>query len=140
MPAGRPTKYKKKYCDQLIQHMESGLSFETFAAQIDVNVDTLNEWCKRHSEFSVAKGRAFEKCRLFWEKKGIEGLTNQNFRKTTTDDNGRVVHSSVSKSMNARIWELNMKARFKDWRNLDKPDNESTSTEAPQLIIHVKQN
>ena len=32
---GRPTKYKKKYCKMLIDHMKKGLTYETFAATID---------------------------------------------------------------------------------------------------------
>lgn len=123
----RPTKYKPKYCKMLIDHMKSGLSFESFGAVIDVNRDSLFEWVKRHKAFSDAKDVAFEKCRLFWEKKGIDGLETTNYRK------GNV---SVSKSMNARIWELNMKARFREWRNLDKPDVNQTD-ELPRLVIKM---
>ena len=107
--------------------MKSGLSFESFGAVIDVNRDSLFEWVKRHKAFSDAKNVAFEKCRLFWEKKGIDGLETTNYRK------GNV---SVSKSMNARIWELNMKARFREWRNLDKPDVNQTD-ELPRLVIKM---
>lgn len=71
---GRPTKYKEEYCQMLIEHMSSGLSFESFAAVIDVNRDTLYEWAKVHSDFSDTKKRAFDKCLLWWEKAGIAGL------------------------------------------------------------------
>lgn len=73
---GRPTKYKPEYCEALIEHMSQGLSFEAFSAVIDVNQDTLHEWAKVHSRFSEAKKQAFSKCRLFWEKIGIEGIWN----------------------------------------------------------------
>lgn len=53
----------------LIEHMRGLNSFETFAADIDVNVDTLYEWCKEHEEFSEAKKRG----RLFM-KKGLENV------------------------------------------------------------------
>lgn len=124
----RPTKYKPKYCKMLIDHMKSGLSFESFGAVIDVNRDSLFEWVKRHKAFSDAKNVAFEKCRLFWEKKGIDGLETTNYRK------GNV---SVSKSMNARIWELNMKARFREWRNVDKPEVTTTENVASKLVINM---
>lgn len=113
----------------IIEHMASGLSFESFGAVIDVNVDTLYQWNKLKPQFAEAKSIAFEKCRLFWEKKGIEGLHTSNYRKGNT---------SITKSINAHIWSLNMKARFKEWRNVDKPE-ETDTVNPTQLIIHVKQ-
>lgn len=54
-PVGRPDKYKPEYCQQLVDHMATGMSFESFAANIGVHWDTLYEWCKVHPEFSEAK-------------------------------------------------------------------------------------
>lgn len=54
---GQPTKYKPEYCDMLIEHMRNLHSFETFAVDINVDRDTLYEWCKVHKEFSDAKKR-----------------------------------------------------------------------------------
>lgn len=39
----------------LIAHMERGYSFDTFAATIRVNPDSLYEWLKHHENFSEAK-------------------------------------------------------------------------------------
>ena len=47
MPAGRPTKYKKRYCDDLIKHMKQ--------------------------EFMNAKRLAWQEYQLFWEKMGVHG-------------------------------------------------------------------
>jgi hypothetical protein len=62
MPAGRPSKYDPKYCEQLIKHMQQGLSFESFAANVPCCFDTLHEWVKVHPEFSEAKriGKSLE--------------------------------------------------------------------------------
>lgn len=51
----RPTKFREKYCQMLIEHMKQGLSFDTFAGKIEVNPDSLYEWVKRHASFSEAK-------------------------------------------------------------------------------------
>ena len=59
MPAGRPTKYKKKFCQELVDHMEKGMSYETFGAVIDVSVQTLYDWEKVHPEFLEAKRKGF---------------------------------------------------------------------------------
>lgn len=104
---GRPTLYKLEYCDRLIEHMGKGLSFEAFAGLIGVSKQTLYDWEKTHAEFLDAKHRATEACRYWWEKQGVDGL----FTETTRD--GR---ESTTRSINARIWEINMKNRFK-WKD-----------------------
>lgn len=96
---GRPTKYKKEYCEMLIAHMKSGLSYESFAAVANVCDDTLRQWEKDYKEFSASKKRAFIESRLFWEKIGIAGIT------------GKI------KGFNIVGWIFNMKNRFpKEWR------------------------
>jgi transposase len=96
---GRPSKYEPQYCQALIKHMTEGLSFESFAAVIKVNQDTLHEWVKVHLEFSEAKKEAFSQNLLFWEKVGIEGLWG-----------------SKESSFNATVWIFSMKNRHK-WRD-----------------------
>lgn len=106
---GRPSSYDPKYCDLLIAHMESGLSFESFAAVIGVNRDTLYEWQKVHSDFSDSKRVAMDKNLIFWEKAGIEGLFNE----TEYNEKGK---PEKSKSLNSTIWIFNMKNRH-GWRD-----------------------
>jgi len=60
----RPTLYKEEYCQMLIDHMAKGLLFESFAAVINVNRDTLYNWCERHEMFFDAKKIGREKMLL----------------------------------------------------------------------------
>lgn len=69
-PGGRPSKYDPAYCQQLIDHMSEGASLLSFAAEIDVNRDTLHEWARVHPEFSEAVTRGKAKCAAWWEKVG----------------------------------------------------------------------
>jgi hypothetical protein len=101
---GRPSKYKKEFCQKLIDFMAKGFSFEAFSGHIEVNQDTLHEWAKRHPDFSEAKDMAFAKNREFWEALGINGIHNESW------------HQGGSKSLNASVWIFNMKNRFK-WRD-----------------------
>jgi len=71
---GRPTDYRPEYCEKLVKHMSEGLSFECFAAQLNVCRDTLYEWGKKHKEFSDTKKIGLEKCLEFWEKLGRMGV------------------------------------------------------------------
>lgn len=67
---GRPTDYKPEYCQMLIDHMAEGFSFESFAAVVKVNRDTLYNWVAIHPDFSDAKKSGFDESRLTWEKIG----------------------------------------------------------------------
>lgn len=108
---GRPTKFKEEYCEMLIQHMGKGFSFESFAGVVDVNTDTVFEWSRpenkdKYPGFSDAKKKAFAKCRIFWEKKGIDGLDE-------IEEYDRATKTSYKKKMNSAIWIFNMKNRFR---------------------------
>lgn len=67
MAGGRPSKYDEAYCQQLVDHMATGASATSFAAEIDVHRDTLSEWANVHPEFSVALARGKAKCAAWWE-------------------------------------------------------------------------
>lgn len=109
MPAGRPTKYKKEFCQMLIDHMCLGLSYETFGAVINVSREVLYVWEKKHEEFLHAKRLAFDRCQLFWEKQGVRGLWAAPYEA----------------NLNYGVWAFNMKNRF-GWR--DKVEQEINQT------------
>ena len=106
---GRPTLYRPEYCEQLIEHMGTGLSYEAFAGKLGVSKQTIYDWEKANPDFLDAKNIAFEQSRLFWEQKGIDGLFSETF-----EDKDAKTRSS--KSINATIWLFNMKNRF-GWRD-----------------------
>lgn len=113
---GRKTDYKTQYCDELIDHMSKGYSYESFAGSIGVVKKTLYNWEESFLEWGEAKEIAFEKCRLFWEKLGIDHVIN------TSDSFGE--GQSSSRSLNSTVWIFNMKNRFK-WRD-KQPDEVDT--------------
>jgi len=106
----KPTLYKKEYCERLIEHMSEGMSFEAFAGVISVTRKTLYNWKEKHEEFLEAHEIGIEKCRVFWERLGIQGAIG-------------------SKDFNGTAWIFNMKNRFR-WRDsleieVNKDDEES---------------
>lgn len=126
---GRPSLYKPEYDQMLIDHMATGLSFESFAAITDTCKDTLYEWAKVHPSFSDAKKKAVQKCRLFWEKLGVDHILNISETSKSSDGS----NYSKSKSLNASIWIFNMKNRFKDeWR--EKQETEITGKDIKIVI------
>jgi hypothetical protein len=114
-PIGRPTKYKPEYCQMLIDHMASGLSYECFGAVIDVARSTIYEW-EKIPEFSDAKKTAFDKNRMFWEKAGLNGM----------------FMGGKDNPFNATVWVFNMKNRF-NWR--DKSDVKEESKQDININI-----
>lgn len=101
-PFGRPTDYRPEYCQMLIDHMASGLSYLSFAAVVDCNESTLYEWEQKNPDFSNAKKDALSKNRLFWEKLGINHITN----------------GPQDQKLNSTVYIFNMKNRFpKEWRD-----------------------
>ena len=60
MPAGRPSDYATEHCEALVAFMGKGYSLTAFAGSIGVCRDTLNEWGRKHPEFSdaVKRGQA----------------------------------------------------------------------------------
>lgn len=111
MSAGRPTKYDKKYCEELIEHMAKGLSYEAFAGTVSVSKQTLYDWEKANPEFLDAKEIAIEKCRIFWEELGIKNIINKS--DSSSWEGGS---ESKSRSLNSSAWIFNMKNRF-GWRD-----------------------
>ncbi|MFW9968637.1 MAG: hypothetical protein ACFFDF_00455 [Candidatus Odinarchaeota archaeon] len=107
MGAGRPTKYKKKYCEEIIDHFRiqpqivkkkktyyaSGQvkseeeypvaallpTFQSFADKIGVNIDTLHEWKSKYTEFSEAYARAKELQEHIWLVNSMSNLYNAQF-------------------------------------------------------------
>lgn len=79
--AGRPSKYDPAHCEAVVDHMKEGASLTSFAAEIDVDRSTINEWMRAHPEFSQACARAKAKCAAWWEKTNrtlaSTGLGNQ---------------------------------------------------------------
>lgn len=120
--AGQPTLYREEYCEDLIDHMAKGLSFESFAAKVPCNRDTLYNWVKLFPEFSDAKQIGMQQARLWWESKGLEGLFN-------TSEYDKEAGTGSSKSMNAALWIFNMKNRFPDeWKDKTEVKNTGNMT------------
>lgn len=109
-----PAEFKEEYCDMLIDHMASGLSFQSFAGLISVNSDTIYEWVKQFEIFSEAKKAGEQKNLLFWEKLGKDNILNVS----KSESSGKGQTKSMSKSLNSSVYIFNLKNRFpKQWRD-----------------------
>lgn len=74
---GRPTAYKKEYCEMLKQHCAKGFTFESFAGKVGVCRDTLYEWTRANKDFSYAKKQAKEINRQTLEAMGLNLMSGR---------------------------------------------------------------
>lgn len=70
----RNRKYKPEYAQQLLEHVKSGRSYISFAAECGVSVSTLYEWRDKHPEFKEAWQIAQPLAFKHWENQGMMGL------------------------------------------------------------------
>lgn len=117
-PVGRPSEYDPKYCAMLVTHMESGLSFESFAGVAGVTKPTIYSWAEKHEEFLYAKKEGEAKSLLWWEKEGQKGLWDE----TEYNEQGK---PSFKRSMNSTIWIFNMKNRHR-WKDRQEIELDAT--------------
>lgn len=107
MAGGRPTKYKKEYCEKIIEYFskrpdsdqeevtyyQNGSvksrkpgpwefpTFQGFAFEIGVTVPTLLKWTTEHKEFFNAYARAKEIQEAIWLQESMAGRYNAQFAK-----------------------------------------------------------
>lgn len=125
---GPPTKYRPEYCGMLVDHMEQGKSFLSFAATLNVCFRTLYEWTEAHEEFSQAKANGEAKALAYWEEVGQTMSLGQLRRVKTEvyqrDDDGNIMFQDGKPIVASRtfahvkgdpkVWQTTMRARFSE--------------------------
>lgn len=89
-PVGRPTKYKPKYCQAIIDYFDRPILnilgnandppfFLNFCLSIEINQDTMHEWISKHPKFSEAYKIAKEKQKEFIITNALQNRYNGGF-------------------------------------------------------------
>ena len=113
----RPTKYLKRYCEDVIEWGKKGMSLHEMALKMGINYSTLNDWKKNKKEFSESVKRAVEFSQGWWEKLGKEGAAGLRDIQPTT-------------------YILNMKNRFKqDWRDKQEIETNTVLKPAKEMTL-----
>jgi len=69
---GRPTAYRREFCERVIALMAEGRSLDGCAALLGVHPDSLYEWQKVHPEFSEAVRAGRAAATTFWEERLLD--------------------------------------------------------------------
>lgn len=128
---GQPTKYKREYCQLLIEHMAEGLSFTTFGGKVGVCRRTLFLWVDAFPDFAEAKRIGTLKSQLWWENYCKDSMLGKILRpelvKIIKDKDGTEKHKiirMVPVQFNALNFIFNMKNRFpEDYRDKQEIDH-----------------
>jgi transposase-like protein len=114
----RPTKYQKKYCQQVYDFLAEGASVTEFAVHIGVTRSTVYKWAEDHQEFSDALTRAQEASRSYWEKELRTNLM-------------------LNRECNAPLVKLYFANRF-NWHDKVEQDNKSSdSSMSPPRRVEI---
>lgn len=124
---GRPTAFREEYCQKLIDHMAEGFTFESFAGLINVNADTLYEWCKVHPEFMQAKREGRTK-QLYANEKTLRDIARGKIR-------GANVTAQIFIMKNCHRWTDRLEQTNID---LSKEDTAKLKEEAAQLLKELE--
>lgn len=77
MAGGRPTKYKKQYCKELVAYMAKGHSLTAYAGHTGISRETFYQWAKEKPEFSDAIRKGRQACQQFYENFGIAAASGK---------------------------------------------------------------
>lgn len=103
---GRPTTYRKEFCQIAIDKMAEGYSKEAVAGHLSISKTTLHDWISKHEDFAAAVSIGVLKSQLHWEEKLVK----------------HVIHTKNGKQINGQVFNLNMKNRF-GWRDKQEIDH-----------------
>ena len=117
---GRPTKYKKEFCQELIEKMAEGYSKEAVAGHLNISKNTLYEWAEKYPDFKDAISIGETKSRLFWEGSLVK----------------HHIHTKNGKQLNGQVFNLNMKNRF-GWADKHDVTNEEKKKEKKSFAFSL---
>ncbi len=108
-PTGRPSKYKPEFCRAILDHFKQGNSFESFAGNCGVSIQTAYSWLKEHPEFLDAKNEAEGLLHKFYEDLGKMLATGQ-IRRVKSEE--PVIGADGKAVLDPRTGEVLMKREY----------------------------
>lgn len=76
---GRPTKYRPRFCERVIELGREGSSRAVIARELGVAMSTMQDWEEKHPGFRASTARARELALAWWEDQGQKGVWSREF-------------------------------------------------------------
>ena len=115
--AGRPTKYRKEYCERVPELMAEGMAKVEVCAELGVDYHTFLSWQEKHPQFLQSVKKGGELSKAWWMREGREALRDKDFSYTG--------------------WYMNMKNRH-GWADKTENKNEETYKNAPTVKVIIE--
>jgi len=80
---GRPSKYKKRYCDDIIEWAYEGTLPRQWSLKLGVARSTLNKWVEQYEDFSEAWELSKDIAEGVWLGKMVDALNAVELTKTS---------------------------------------------------------
>ena len=74
----KPTKYRKKLCQEVIDYMSKGNSFCAFSVHVDICTTTLYDYIDKYPEFKKAYNKAKKACQKWFEDRMRVSVSGQD--------------------------------------------------------------
>lgn len=76
--------YKDSFCQQLLNHMKTGKSFNSFAGTIGVSPTTISKWCDKYEDFKEARDIGASMNMGTWEDMAIDQAAGETKGNSST--------------------------------------------------------
>ena len=125
---GRPTKYKKEYCELVYNYSLLGAIDEKMAEFLEISVSTFNKWKLDHSEFSEAIRDGKENADSQVVKSLFKRATGTTVKEVRSDANGgsETVKELPPDTTAAIFWLKNRQKQY--WRDRQEIEQNSNIT------------
>ena len=135
MPAGRPTQFRQKYCQDVINHMKNGKSLASFARHIGTNRQRIWVWRKKYPEFEDACQTAQDMALAWWEDFAEEICMGKAYTRKDKDGKTLIPNSGMIQFvMSRRFKEYNQRNIIEDQTDEDLLNNNQSREEIEQEI------
>lgn len=123
MAVGRPSSYKERYCEAVIDHLRQGKSLAAFAALIGTHREVVWKWRQKYVDFDNACLTGLEHSQVWWENLAAAVATGKvmDIEQDAASPNfgkPKLPHTNPGMIM------FLMKQRFSDYRNIAKREDD----------------
>ena len=138
MPAGRPTKYRKKHCHTVIAVMKEGKSLVAVAKEIGVSRKILNDWQLRYPEFREACNIGKDLAQEWWERLAVLVATGKHDKTAYKKANHGMIQFLMSRRFSDYYQKNQNYNRDETLEQAKDPISEMTKEERLEAIKRYK--
>ena len=133
--SGRPTKYRKEMCEQLILLMGQGKSKASALVEMGITEGTAWSWCNEYTEYTGKDNKMYKKLNTNFKSDFLKAIKiGEQLNQWWWEEISRL--NMHNKDFNCTLWMMNMQNRFGWSRRIDgKIEINETHREIREVIF-----